>query len=165
MLQTGQYLEASALINYLERVSERSYDWLNCLYFKIFRAVAYLKLSEKEQAIKAFREIYDLTYKNGIITPLIEGSGGMRSLIDAVRKSKDVRYDHEWLNNVYAKASGYAKKMSNMRNRYTSKQQKPRMTERRVQVLERLAHGYTIEEVALDMHITEATVRTHRQNI
>ena len=51
-----------------------------------------------------------------------------------------------------------------MRKHFTAKQQ-PRMTARRLQVLERLAHGYTIEEVAREIHVTEATVRTHVQNI
>jgi LuxR family maltose regulon positive regulatory protein len=169
LLQKKKYSE---MVAYLELIKPMymTKGWGDSLTSNIMLAVGYLKLHDEERAIDTFKETYDLTYHNRIITPFIEQAGLMRTLIEHVRHSSKYCFDGEWLNNIYRKASTHAKRLSFM-NREHMKQNnlKPgniiQLSERETEVLQSLAQGLTCEEIAEEHHIAVSTVKSVITNI
>lgn len=164
LLKTGNAHKVVALSRYLERICEEQGYWVGVLYFKLYRAVVLQKLGEKDEAIADLYAAYERTHANGIITPFIECAAGMRTLVDIARRQTRYTFESEWLNIVYTKASGYAKKLSTLqKHRQTDDHFKRELTPRRRQILQGLAFGYSLDEIAKQNQISINTVKTHVQ--
>lgn len=166
LIQTNRYEDAIALLNYLENYySEFKGFWMSTLNIKVFRAIAYLRIGEKSDAINDLEAAYHMSYGNKIITQFIEWDEDMRHMIQVVRKEAPERFDREWCDIVYAKSTTLAKRISKIRRQQIVEERTPQLTPRRLEILNDLAQGLTSEEIAEERHISVNTVHSHIKNI
>ncbi|MDL2238091.1 LuxR C-terminal-related transcriptional regulator [Christensenellaceae bacterium OttesenSCG-928-K19] len=162
----------STMVAYLEQVKPlyTTKGWGESLSANIMSAIGYMKLRDEERAVDVFKETYDLTYHNKIMTPFIEFAGLTRTLIEHVRKLDKYEFDWEWLDDIYRKASTFGKRLSFMmkehaRQNNIAPEREIQLTEREVEVLRCLAQGLTREEIAEEHHIAISTVKSVITNI
>ncbi|GCF94723.1 hypothetical protein NRIC_26140 [Enterococcus florum] len=166
MIQTYDFWEAIALLNYLEEVYRvYSGHWLSLMYVKIYRAITYSKIGNRELAIRDLEASYEMSFGNNIITPFIGCAGDMRYLIQIAREDAQEKFDDTWLDLIFTKAKGLERKVGTLRKQNDAENQTVKLTPRRKEILQDLAKGLTAEEIAEQRHIAVTTVRTHIKNI
>ena len=166
LIEINKCTEALALLNYLDKVYGMYKGlWVNTTNVKIFRAITYLKIGERERAINDLKAAYDLTYGNGIITQFIDFEQSMRHMIQVVREDAPEKFDEKWCDLIYTKSNSLAKRVLRLRKQVDANEKKIILTPRRLEVLTDLAIGLTAEEIARHRHISVNTVKTHVKNI
>lgn len=166
LIQTQQFEEALALLNYLEKYYH-PYDglWMNSMNVYIYQSIVYLKLKKNEAAIKNLKKAYDMSSGNKIITPFVEWEKEMRHLIQIIRKNAPKEFDQEWCDVIYTKSTTLAKKISKICKQRVSDEGNSRLTPRRLEILRDIAQGLTAEEISKERGITVHTVHSHVKNI
>lgn len=166
LLEIKENRKAVALTNRLIVINEDLGNWGDSLYSHLYRAIARYKLDEFAGALDDLTIAYQMTYANNIITPFIECATGMRSLLTLARKMRPDTFDSSWMSTVYAKSSGYAKKIASYRNRLAQKTTRaPQLSPRKIDVLQALADGLTQKEIAQQLGVASSTVKTHITSI
>ena len=174
LLRSERYYEALALLSQLNvtAVSRNPTTgfWIEILYRKFFRSLVLLRIGEKDRALEAFRDAYDLAYGNNLITIFVEAGSITRTLIENAKKSTKYRFDEKWLDNVYQKASTCAKHLATVRSKYREKtNQSPkssiRLTKRELEVLRSMSQGLTREEIGDFLGISVNGVKNHIKGI
>lgn len=174
LLRSERYYEALALLSQLNitaaAVSPSSGFWIEILYRKFFRALTLLRIGEKDRALEAFWDAYNLAYGNNLITIFIEAGSITRTLIENAKKSTKYHFNEKWLDNVYQKASTCAKHLATVRSKYREKtNQKPqssiRLTKRELEVLRSMSQGLTREEIGDFLGISVNGVKNHIKGI
>ena len=156
----------TTLIAYFEKVKDwfLSKGWGDRMSTVIILAYAYLKVGNEEKAVDAFKELYDMTYHNGIITPFIEMGNMMRSFIEHVKKNNHYDFDDEWLENISRKASTYAKRLAYMVKEHSKnnsyKPEEYTLSGREHNILLNLFQGLTRDEIAWEIGISVNTVKS-----
>lgn len=168
LCKTAQFYEAIALFDQLKGYYSNRGLWTAKLYLYIYNAIALLRAGDKDRAISCLYAAYEKSYKNGIITPFVEGGSAMRTLIENARKS-DYDFDETWLNTIYQKASTYAKYVSSMAKKHFSNTSLTRngitLTKRELEVLKCLSKGLTRDEIGDFLGISINAVKNHIKGI
>jgi LuxR family maltose regulon positive regulatory protein len=146
---------------------------LGFLEMTAMEAVIRHQLGDREGAFKALKKAYDAAHPNAIVMPFIELAEYMYSLINAVLKDypekagKDQSggaggISREWLYAIRRDASAFAKKRSLVAAQYSGQEEprSPDFSEHELAVLNSLAQGRTVEEIAGEMNISENTVKS-----
>lgn len=174
LLRSERYYEALALLSQLNitaaTASPSSGFWVEILYRKFFRALTLLRIGEKDRALEAFWDAYNMAYGNNLITIFIEAGSITRTLIENAKKSTRFDFDEKWLDNVYQKASTCAKHLATVRSKYREKtNQSPkstiRLTKRELEVLRSMSQGLTREEIGDFLGISVNGVKNHIKGI
>jgi LuxR family maltose regulon positive regulatory protein len=137
---------------------------LGRLEMTVLEAVAFYRLGEKEKALAALEDAWDMAASNSLDMPFIELGEDMRSLAGAAlaetaRKSPIPR---PFLESIRNKASVYAKKLSVVVEQYRSRQRSgafPALSFREMEVLNSLSQGFTREEIAEDTGLSINVVK------
>lgn len=171
-IESGDYAEALAMANAFIPYCETHLFWTIRLYLFIAKAIIHSKMDQPEESLSAFREAYRLTYNNGLVVPFIETSHHMRSLVGKIRKMADHGLDDAWLDNIYTKASSYAKRINSMSRDYAKMkggavpgEAKFSLSARETEVLEYLSKGLKYEEISDFMDISINGVKKHITSI
>jgi len=167
-LQTGDYYR---LLTQAEMMEERYMQrnlWILTMKAKIYKAIVYYQIKDTQKAIIIIQEAYDISKANKIIMPFIEFGNAMRNIINIAKKNKNHTIPKEWLNNIYSKATTYAKRqifITAQMSNYNCTKTKIILSDREKDILSDLCQGLTREEIAHNGNISINTVKTFLKNI
>lgn len=171
LFYSKQYLRLSTYLDFFKRFASKKGMWLGVLNSYIMQAICYYHMNQEKKALELFRTAYEMTYENNIIMPFIELGANIRGLLDYVKKTNDGLFDMDWINNIYQKASSYAKRVTSMgkESAKTDKEnvnaKKFSLSKREEEILNCLAQGLTREEIANFYSISISTVKKHITNV
>lgn len=171
LMAKHEYYKASAVLLQTQRKYALPDQWALRLSIHIAKTECFYKNGDRERALDALWEAYEMTHENNIIVPFIEVGNTMRSLVEYARKSSRYAFDVEWLDSVFQKASTYAKRLSavigdhNRVNKIKHEIPVNPLTPRETEVLRCLLQGLTREEMADYLSISISGVKKHITNI
>ncbi len=170
LLYKGKYYELLAYCEQLDKMYLKRGMWIDRVRSLVIKAICYLRIGEEPRALRELHRAYEMTYKNDIITPFIEGHKHMRSLIEAARRGTEYLFDSAWLDKVYQKSSTYTKKLAAMVREYSKRDQRTdygsiKLSKRETEVLHCLSQGLTREEIAGFQSVSVNTVKSYIRNI
>jgi LuxR family maltose regulon positive regulatory protein len=134
----------------------------------ITKAVAHLRLGNKEAAFAHLREAYELAQPCGLVMPFIELGNNLRSLAVAALKEPRELLPAAWLESIRCRATTYAKRVAFVRSRYLEAQgmdSRVQLTNKELEVLRDLLQGLSRAEISLAHGISINTVKTMLQMI
>lgn len=163
LIASGEYAEAMALLEQFEILASSKSAVLSLIYIELGRAVCYYYMGRQEEAVTALEKAYLFSYENNIIMPVIEYGKRGRSLLDYARQSEGHAIPKQWLDEMYAKASTYAKHHAHVVMRYRQEQKGRtadyRLSPREIEWLKYLSQGLTRDEMAEAMHLSINTIK------
>jgi LuxR family maltose regulon positive regulatory protein len=165
LLGVNKYYEALAFLEHNEEMYRRQGRWINVLKCLVLHAVAHLRLGDADSAISVFRDAYEMSYANKLVTPFIESAGNMRSLVDAARKCGKYQFDQDWLDDIYRKSATHAKRLSVFAGDYYQRNSislppAQKLSKRETEVLDNLSQGLTREEIAEANSLSINTIKS-----
>jgi LuxR family maltose regulon positive regulatory protein len=160
-----------AALAVLESRGTRSSLWdfvLGKIEKKTLEAVCRYQLRDKAAAFAVLEEAYRLARPNALYMPFMEMGKNMRTLAGAALKDKTTAIPPAWLERVRRNASGYAKKLFLVTERYRQPEQGRKkndgsgivLSRREIEVLTGLSQGLTREEIAGLASISVNTVKS-----
>jgi len=170
LLKRGEYDRLLAWMREFEEWARKNNMWLFLADTLIFKAISYHNIRDKARSITALQEAYEITHGNGLIMQFMELGKSMRTTIEAVRESKEHHIPREWLDNIYAKASTYAKRAAFITAEYNKKNRLGdttdiSLTKREREILSGIYQGLTREEIAESLYISVSTVKSNLNRI
>jgi LuxR family maltose regulon positive regulatory protein len=164
LLQTKQYSEMVAFLEQIKTTYEIK-GWGGSFIIYALLAIGHQKLGNDAQSADVFKELYDRTYHNHIITPFMEFANFSRNLIVHIRQSGKYDFDQQWLDDIYRKSSTFGKRISHMKKEHIKEAHllpsaDYRLSSREKEVLQCLAQGLTREELGEELHIGISTVKS-----
>jgi LuxR family maltose regulon positive regulatory protein len=138
---------------------------LGRLEMTALQGVTLFKLGEKEKALAALEDAWDMAAPNNLDMPFIELGEDMRALTGAaLAAEKAGPIPRPWLESIRSRASIYAKKLQVVVEQYEARRQShaaPVMTLsfREMEVLKGLSQGLTREEIAGEAALSINTVK------
>lgn len=137
---------------------------LGKLEIAVMKAVCLYHIKDKENALRAFQEAYDISRCDDLEMPFIEMGKDMQSLARAALEAQECLIPRAWLESIRRKASTYAKKMALVAKEYAALDDETtaaaaELSQREMEVLNSLALGLTREEIAASCYISVNTVK------
>jgi LuxR family maltose regulon positive regulatory protein len=135
---------------------------LGRLEMTVLKAVTLYKLGEKEKALAALEDAWEMAAPNNLDMPFIELGEDMRALAGAALAEQKSSIPRPSLESMRNKASIYAKKLSVVVEQYWSRQRSgalPDLSFREMEVLNDLSQGFTREEIAEDTALSVNAVK------
>jgi len=164
LLEDENYYELLAFLDALETHYDFRGVLISRIYALILKSIAALKIRDITKCIETFRSAYDLAHANSLIMPFIELGKYMRAVIYTVRQYDDCPIPESWLDEIYSKASTYAKRQAYFRAKNsadsTKKARQIELTKREKELLMNLIQGLTREEIAEALYISFSTVKS-----
>jgi LuxR family maltose regulon positive regulatory protein len=159
-----------AALAVLESRRTRSSLWnfvLGRVEKKVLEAVCRYQLREKKAAFAALEEAWHLARPNALYMPFTELGKDMRTLAETVLKDHATGIPRDWLERMRLDASGYAKKLFSVTERFRPaparggvSNQKVNLSRREMEVLRGLFQGMTREEIAGQSSLSVNTVKS-----
>lgn len=170
LMAKEDYLEALAAMEQTERIFSQKGLYSVRLTLYVTKAVCLLRLGRKEEAVEAFWAAYDLSWKNGIITPFVEFGNVMRAMLDNAQKSDRREFDPGWMEEVYSKSGTYAKRLSTIIGEYNRVNRIitndwTELSAREKEVLDYLAKGMTRHEIGSFLELSVNSVKKYVSGI
>ena len=171
LIRNKEYSEALGIASSIEdEMYKYGEKWMNTLRAKITKAVCYYGLKQKDKSYKYLYEAYEMTHNNRIITPFLEIGSQMRSLMINIDKSTELKFDKEWVDTVRKKSSYCAKYLSFFYNKIHGSNEENisiniKLSKREREVIQLLAQGFKVKEIAQQLYVSESTAKTHINNI
>lgn len=164
LLKSEKLHELFALMEALEIYYDEKGLLLARLEVQIYKAIAAHRLGDLQSSMAALKASYDLAHANSITMPFVELGKHMRALIYAAQRYAGISIPADWLGDVYAKSSTYAKQLNTIQARYMETLRLPSddqysLTKREGDILKLLCTGLTRKEIAGSLHISESTVK------
>lgn len=169
-LKQKKYYELLALMNPQEEMVQQRNMMLILLDVQIFKACAYYHIGEESQAVTALQTAYNIAHENNLIMQFAEIGNDMRAVTTAVKHVKGHRIPSEWLDEIHAKASTYAKRLAFITAEYNAENKLSGyndvlLSKREKEVLLNLCQGLTREEISESLCISSGTVKSVLNNI
>ena len=165
LIAERRYFEALAALNRLEEHYRKKNSLISLIYTYVYRAIAYYKADDKEQAVQSVRDAYTLSNENNLIMPFVEYGQYTRAILSHIQQSgccPDL--PEKWLNTVNTKAATYAKRKAfiaaKFKDIYGVNVPEHNLTEREAELLKNLSQGFKREEIAESMFISPHTVKS-----
>jgi DNA-binding CsgD family transcriptional regulator len=134
------------------------------LELKIFEAMSLFCLGRRNEAVEAVAEAYHMAAPNALWTPFIEPGADMRRLADAARRAANRKMPREWLEHIRNRASICSKHMTHMMKEY-GPDERIALSKRETEVLKRMAHGLSRQEIASELGISGNTVKLYTNTL
>jgi LuxR family maltose regulon positive regulatory protein len=134
---------------------------LGRLEMTVLRAVTLHALGEKEKALAALEDAWDMAASNSLDMPFIELGEDMCALVDAALAAGSA-IPRPWLESIRNKALIYAKKLTVVVEQYHAGQKSQVLSAlsfREMEVLNGLSQGLTREEIAGNIGFSLSTVK------
>jgi len=169
-LKEGQYDELLAFSEQLDDLYQEKGLWLDLLSIRTMKALALYYTGNISLCSEILQSLYELVNEKNFIMPFIEMGTSMCSMIDSVRKATNYNIPEEWLHNIYAKSSTYAKRQSFYKKKYNLKNGQQttehfQLSRREKEILIDLCQGLTREEIAESLYLSVHTVKSTLQKI
>jgi LuxR family maltose regulon positive regulatory protein len=129
---------------------------------KALEAVCHYQLKDKDAALSALREAYDLAESNNLTMPFIELGKDMRTLTAAAMKDKKCDIPPQWLEMINRKAATYAKRRAFIISEYKRANNLGNdvpLSPREMDILHDLSHGLSRPEIAANHGLSINTVK------
>ena len=136
--------------------------------FLMIASAAKIKTNDISGALEDFKRAYSLSFDGEFEMFFIEMSKHLHPIIAAALKEKDYGIEQEWLKKIDRKASVYAKKaavISEAVRRQHNIDDRIKLSERELEVLNDLYRGLLREEIAENRYLSINTVKKILQSI
>lgn len=133
------------------------------LEMKVMKAGCLYHLDQKDQALEALREAYELSRPNRLDMPFIELGRDMRNLSAAALKTGDGYLPRDWLERINRKAAGYSRKIAAVSSEYQREHNLDRtasVTDKELKILADLYNGLSRSEMAAAHGLSINTVKS-----
>jgi LuxR family maltose regulon positive regulatory protein len=173
----GNYLKArycyltknyNKLLTYLGKKKQQEITLFDRVEVLTVQANVYVKINDREMALSALQEAYQLALPHGIVMPFIELGKDMRALIDSAAKCPDCALPHQWLKCIRQKASVHARNQARIVSEYNKAHgihSKITLSPRENTILHDLLDGLSRSEIAAKRALSVNTVKLHINNI
>ena len=142
----------------------RSKKWLfGHLEMKIMEAGCHYHLDEKDRALAALGEAYELSRPNKLDMPFIEMGKDMRNLSAAALKDNRAAIPRDWLERISRQAAGYSRRISAISAEYQNEHHLNRsmpFTDREMEILTDLYDGLSRSEIAAARGLSINTIKS-----
>jgi LuxR family maltose regulon positive regulatory protein len=132
------------------------------LEMKALDAVCQYQVKNREAALAALQEAYDLAQSNNLTMPFIELGKDMRTLTTAAMRDRDCGIPRPWLEMINRKAATYAKRLAFVVTEYKSANglgDDVPFTARETEILNDLYHGLSRSEISASRNLSINTVK------
>jgi LuxR family maltose regulon positive regulatory protein len=132
------------------------------LEMKVLEAVCLYQDKNRDAALGAFHEAYDMALSNELTTPFIETGNDMRTLTRAAMRDKNNDIPREWLEQINRKSATYAKRLNLVVSEYKKANnlgKDVRLSQREIEVLYDVYHGLTRSEIAVSHNLSISTIK------
>ncbi|MDR2780297.1 MAG: LuxR C-terminal-related transcriptional regulator [Synergistaceae bacterium] len=150
------------LISFIESDLTYSKLLLAGLETKLLMAASQYQIKNRDAAMSAFREAYELALSNNLTMPFIELGNDMRTLTRAAMRDKDIGIPTQWLELVNRKASTYAKRLILVTLEYKKAnniKDDVRLSPRETEILRDLYDGLSRSEIAANRGLSVSAVK------
>jgi ATP/maltotriose-dependent transcriptional regulator MalT len=162
LLLDAQYQQLLVMLEGQKNDKDLSAFLLGQIGIYLNLAFCYYHLKDKKSAVKAFEEAYRLARPNSLITIFIEAGNNMRSLCSFALKYEHCMIPDDWLKMINAKASTYAKRLTQVEVLFEDRaiKQPGALTKTEYAVLTKLSKGMSRRDIAEESNISINTVKT-----
>jgi LuxR family maltose regulon positive regulatory protein len=132
------------------------------LEIKLLTAASQYQLKNRDAAMVALREAYDLALSNDLTMPFVELGKDMRALARAATRDANCGIPAQWLERVDRKAAAYAKRLLLVISEYkkaNNMSDDVRLSTREMEILHDLYEGLSRSEIAANRDLPIATVK------
>jgi LuxR family maltose regulon positive regulatory protein len=150
------------LLSFLESENSLKSVLFGKVEMKVLEAVCYYRLRERNQALNALKDAYQLACADDIVAPFIEMGKEMRTLTGSALKDKGCDIPAVWLRLINRKASTYAKRLAYITAEYKKANNLDTgnaLSTREKAVLHDLYHGLSRSEIAANQTLSVNTVK------
>ncbi|MDR1246518.1 MAG: LuxR C-terminal-related transcriptional regulator [Clostridiales Family XIII bacterium] len=156
------------LLSFIESEQDMSAILFGKLEMKALEAVCRYQAKQKDAALTALREAYDLSLSNDLITPFIELGKDMRALIVLAGRDKDCPIPKEWLEMIGRKAAIYSKQLAIVASEYkraNNISDDVRLSSKETDILNDLYMGVSRAQIAANRHLSVNTVKLMQNSV
>jgi LuxR family maltose regulon positive regulatory protein len=135
---------------------------LGRLEMKVLEAVCLYQNKNKDAALSAFHEAYDMALSNELTMPFIEMGNDMRTLTRVAMRDMGNGIPREWLEQVNHKSATYAKRLNFVVSEYQKAHNlgnDVRLSQREIEVLYDVYHGLNRAEIAVNRNLSSSTIK------
>jgi LuxR family maltose regulon positive regulatory protein len=132
------------------------------LEMKTLEAVCLYQNKNRDAALGALKEAYDMAVSNGLSMPFIEMGNDMRTLTRAAMRDTRSDIPREWLEQINRKAATYAKRLNWIVSEYNAANnldKDVRLSQREIEILHDVYHGLSRSEIAASHNLSVSTVK------
>lgn len=156
----------SELFPYLERTKKiylNGNRFIGLIYIELIYCFGYYQTDQKQKAVEAFYRVYEMTYPNQLIMPIVEMGRLVRNIVPfLLEHAPDL--PAAWLKMLRTKATTFRKRIQIVRVGYEQDSgmhiPNEKLTLREKEMLRNIAHGLTREEVSVEMGLSINTIKT-----
>ncbi len=164
LISESKVSEALALAEQFEYLAKSKRSVVSLIYIEIGRAVLHHYSGNLTAAVSALEAAYHLAKGNQIIMPFVEHGNRMRSLLEKIQSREQSEIPGEWLKQIHAKASTFAKRHAYLTGRYELDNKKQfsdfGLSRREIEILSHLSQGLTRDEIGESMKLSGNTVKS-----
>ena len=164
LIDGKEFHRALALTNHLEAILLKRNVLTSLLYLFSYRAVICYELEDYGGAEKALVSVYQIANGNSFSIQLVEFGHKTRPMLHYFKKRGITGIPSDWLEQIHAKASTYAKRRAYICSHFSQKKNETRtdygLTNREIELLRNMSQGLKREEIAESMYISPHTVKS-----
>jgi LuxR family maltose regulon positive regulatory protein len=161
----GRYDE---LLSFIESEQALSVILFGKLEMKVLEAVCRYQTKQKDAALSALFEAYDLALSNELTMPFIELGKDMRALTALAARDNNCPIPRQWLETVGRKAAIYAKRLSVVASEYKREHNisdDVRLSPKELDILNDLYQGVSRSQIAENRNLSVNTVKMMQNSI
>jgi LuxR family maltose regulon positive regulatory protein len=132
------------------------------LEMKVLEAVCLYQNKNRDGALRAFKEAYDMALSNGLLMPFTEMGNDMRTLTRVAMRDPRGGIPREWLEQVNRRAATYAKRLNWVVSEYKKANNLGKdvhLSPREIEILYDVYHGLSRSEIAVSHNLSVSTVK------
>ncbi|MDR1206008.1 MAG: LuxR C-terminal-related transcriptional regulator [Peptococcaceae bacterium] len=156
------------LLAFIESEQNLSGVLFGRLEMKVLEAVCRYQTKQRDAALTALGEAYDLALSNELTMPFIELGKDMRALTAAAARDKDCPIPRPWLETVGRKAATYAKRLAIVASEYkraNNISDDIQLSSRELDILNDLYQGISRSQIAANRRLPVNTVKMTQNSI
>jgi LuxR family maltose regulon positive regulatory protein len=150
------------LLVFIESDQNLSVILFGKLEMHILKALCQYQLKNRDAALVALKEAYDLALSNKLTMPFIEMGKEMRTLTAAAARDKTCPIPRQWLDTIGRKAGAYAQQMAVVVSEYQKANnigEDAHLSAKELDILGDLYHGLSRTQIAAARSLSLNTVR------
>jgi LuxR family maltose regulon positive regulatory protein len=132
------------------------------LEMKVLEAVCLYQNKNRDAALGALKEAYDMALSNGLSMPFTEMGNDMRTLTRVAMRDSGNGIPGEWLEQINRKAATYAKRLNLVVSEYkkaNNLDKDVRLSPREIEILNDVYQGLSRSEIAVSHNLSVSTVK------
>lgn len=170
LCERGRLNEAFAEITRLEERLQNGGRWHEKNLLLIHKALRLLERRDREEAVAAFKQAYDMVYQNNIMITFAEFGKFAQRLVRAAVNQTQVEFDIDWLDTVYKKAGSFEKRAAAAKKIYRQENMAAEtsgfnLNAKETEILTYIAQGMTRPEISQLMDTSLSNVKRYINNI